>query len=857
LTSVLPDGGPLAPAGIASAGDTAIPLAVEGVLAKSPRATPELIVMASLGVGSVLNYAYTAVLVYLLPARQFALVGAGSSLLLVCGTVASASVPWVLAREIATARGDAARRQAAVSFCLVGTLVEAAASGLVTGIIAASYGNSAVTAALVGSVVAIFTSATAAGYLQGFERFGMIGALKLGEVVIKVVSGIILVEAGFGPAGAILGFGLGSGVVTAVGLAIMRPDLRVLRSSVFNRRLWRAAGGIMAIQGGVALLASLDVIIGSLIIVERARLATYEVAQILTRVPVFIATAMSIIVFPRLVTRRLHGQVTAIRDNLGLWLRVCVPVAVVTATLPSAIVGRLIPAGYGDVSALLVWTSAAGLLVGAVNLISTYFQATEHYRDPCLVLGAGILILAVAAVHGIHTEGIEGLAKAVSIVGAGVSLIFLVLGRNRWPGVTLRLGRSAGVPLLAAAPLAALRDRPVPWVLWATVAVGLPVAVTLLRFRHSVGPEHRPRVLHLGFEDHRRPGSGGGSVRTHEINRRLVGLFDITVVCARYPGSRNRVEDGVRYVHIGLPLGYFPSLLSYFAAIPWALIRYDSDLVVEDFAAPFSSVAVPWLTRRPVVGVVQWLFARDKAAQYHLPFHVVERIGVRSHTELVAVSDDLAAILASRNPTARITVVPNGLPDEAFVHRDRPRRHVVYVGRMDIAQKGLDLLLQAWAEVRDPAARLILAGDGPDEAAVRAMVLDLGLSGRVRFAGRLAPADCFDLLASASVAVMPSRYESFGLVAAEALAVATPVVAFAIPCLRSLVDRETGIAVPAYDRRAFGQAVTSLLADPARARRLGAAGPGRVAPLRWDHLAYAQGDVYRRLMDSGRVIPQY
>ena len=136
-------------------------------------------------------------------------------------------------------------------------------------------------------------------------------------------------------------------------------------------------------------------------------------------------------------------------------------------------------------------------------------------------------------------------------------------------------------------------------------------------------------------------------MRTHEISRRLAQEFDITIVCARYRGATRRVQDGVRYVHVGLPLGYFGSLLCYFAALPWALLRYDSELVVEDFAAPFSSVAIGYLTRRPVIGVAQWLFAADKARQYHLPFHVVERIGLRSHRRIIAVSEDMAETVRS------------------------------------------------------------------------------------------------------------------------------------------------------------------------------------------------------------------
>ena len=60
-------------------------------------------------------------------------------------------------------------------------------------------------------------------------------------------------------------------------------------------------------------------------------------------------------------------------------------------------------------------------------------------------------------------------------------------------------------------------------------------------------------VLHLGFEDPLMPGAGGGSLRTHEINRRLVAAdnMDVTVFTTRFPGCVDRVEDGVRYVHIG------------------------------------------------------------------------------------------------------------------------------------------------------------------------------------------------------------------------------------------------------------------------------------------------------------------
>lgn len=364
-------------------------------------------------------------------------------------------------------------------------------------------------------------------------------------------------------------------------------------------------------------------------------------------------------------------------------------------------------------------------------------------------------------------------------------------------------------------------------------------------------------MLHLGFEDPRRPGAGGGSVRVHEINRRLAAHFDITVVCARYPGCSERIEDGVRYRHVGLPLGYFGSLLTYFLAIPWVLWSDHSELVVEDFAAPFSSVAVPWITRRPVIGVVQWLFAREKAEQYRVPFNLIEDIGLRSHRELIAVSSDLADQLRRRNPTAEVTVISNGLDDEAFKPRSLPRSNSLFLGRLEIAQKGLDLLIDAFARVADATdSDLVLAGDGPDEAAVKELVTRRGLGARVRFHGR-APSDTrFDLLAGADVVVMPSRYETFGMVAAESLAVGTPVVAFDIPCLRNLVDDFTnGVLVAPFDVEGFAESWVKLLTDANLRRRLGDAGPQAVAALHWDALAELQAEVYLRVMAGSRQSP--
>jgi glycosyltransferase involved in cell wall biosynthesis len=360
------------------------------------------------------------------------------------------------------------------------------------------------------------------------------------------------------------------------------------------------------------------------------------------------------------------------------------------------------------------------------------------------------------------------------------------------------------------------------------------------------------RILHLGFEDPRRPGSGGGSVRTHEVNRRLAARHDITVVTAKFPGWRDRTEDGVRYLHAGVEAGYVGSVASYFLALPWLARRLDYDLLVEDFGAPISSALAPLWSKAPCVAMVQWLFAREMARKYHLPVHLVERLGVRAHRRMIALSGDLAAKLRAANPGAEVEVIPEGVDRQAFDTVAERRHAAVYLGRLDVHQKGLDWLLDAFAKAApSTAATLVIAGDGPDGEALVEGCRRLGIRQRVQFAGRVEGAAKFALLASARVVCMPSRYEAFGIVAVEALACATPVLAFDIDCLRQVVPADAGRLVPVGDVTAYAAALVELLDQPEACLAMGERGRRFARRFDWDEIADRQERAYLRAVGVG------
>lgn len=364
-------------------------------------------------------------------------------------------------------------------------------------------------------------------------------------------------------------------------------------------------------------------------------------------------------------------------------------------------------------------------------------------------------------------------------------------------------------------------------------------------------PERRSlHILHLGFENPFMDGAGGGSTRTHEINRRIAAAgHEVTVLTTRYPGWSDRVQDGVRYVPIGFGQGKnrLTRLLGYICRLPTEARHRGAtaDLVIEDFFAPFSTMAAPMWTRRPTVGVVQWLHARDKARQYRLPFHIIERAGVRHHSRLVAVSRGTADDLLGMNPLAHVAVIGNGIDAAALAGKPEPGRDIVYVGRLELPGKGVDLLISAWAKACEQVeGDLVIAGRGPDEKKIERLVHDAGLSNRVRMVGWVSGVEKLNLLRSARLVVVPSRQETFGLVALEALGSATPVIAFDIPCLREVIPRGCGWLVPPFDVDRLASQIVQSYSDIRKLDVAGRVGRLYASGFDWDALASKQLEEY-------------
>jgi colanic acid/amylovoran biosynthesis glycosyltransferase len=187
----------------------------------------------------------------------------------------------------------------------------------------------------------------------------------------------------------------------------------------------------------------------------------------------------------------------------------------------------------------------------------------------------------------------------------------------------------------------------------------------------------------------------------------------------------------------------------------------------------------------------------------------------------------------------RVVTVHHGVDAARFVLVERPRArvpHIVSVGRL-VEQKGFDRLVRACRRLADAgvACTCEIIGEGPLKRQLAALVAELGLGGRVRFAGRLFQEEMVARYAAADVfalfCVPASDQDRDGIpnVLIEAMASELPVVSTRFSGVPELVvDGETGILVEPDDEAAQVDALRRLLVDPALRRRMGRAGRERV-----------------------------
>ncbi|MGI9145515.1 MAG: glycosyltransferase [Chloroflexota bacterium] len=258
---------------------------------------------------------------------------------------------------------------------------------------------------------------------------------------------------------------------------------------------------------------------------------------------------------------------------------------------------------------------------------------------------------------------------------------------------------------------------------------------------------------------------------------------------------------------------------------------------------------------------------REQAVRYE-----IERRTMAGSDRVVALTaiDRKQTIRHYGAPTP-ISVIPGGVDLGHFAPHPQAEARaalglgssekiVLFVGRIQ-RLKGLEVLLRAFSQLNDLNARLLIVGgqkgtshEGREITRLHQLATRLGIAERTTFVGAVTHARLPLYYSAADATVMPSSYESFGLVAVESLACGTPVVATRVGGLTSIVhDGETGFLVPWRDADLFAERLRQMLEDEPLRQRLGGQARKSVLGYGWDRIADEHLTLYEDVRTERRM----
>lgn len=341
---------------------------------------------------------------------------------------------------------------------------------------------------------------------------------------------------------------------------------------------------------------------------------------------------------------------------------------------------------------------------------------------------------------------------------------------------------------------------------------------------------------------------GGLAAHVQGVSRALVKRgHNVTVLTQDAATPREHEDQGVRVVRVGPVPVRPPDFMSYVHQLNQLLLSRALELVqrgqefdvihAHDWIVAFAGSGLKQALRRPLVATIHATeFGRNGGLHNDIQRHIsdIEWWLVYEAWRVIVCSQAMHGELQHvfQAPNDKLRVIPNGIDiSDMKVVRDQAYRRqfagdheelAIFVGRL-VFEKGVDTLLYALKHLLAvrPNVKAIVAGRGPIEVELQDLARGMGIADRVHFVGHVDAATRDRLYGISDVAVFPSRYEPFGIVALEAMAAGIPVVVGDVGGLKEIVNsEEIGLLVQPGNPSALATAMLTLLDDRARAKRM-------------------------------------
>ncbi len=276
----------------------------------------------------------------------------------------------------------------------------------------------------------------------------------------------------------------------------------------------------------------------------------------------------------------------------------------------------------------------------------------------------------------------------------------------------------------------------------------------------------------------------------------------------------------------------------------------------------------------PIVATVHHPLSVDRRASFIRDETLVDAIGTAQFYPIGMqgfVARRLDRVLTSSEASARQIVDDFGVSPASVVNVwngvdtdyyrpdpsvERSPSELLCVGRASDPNKGIRTLVQALAQLPETVTLTLVDNDHPDNE-IFGWAREYGVAKRLDVVGRISRDELLQLYQRATIAVVPSRYEGFGLPAVEAMACGTPVVACEVGALPEVMRvAGGGVLVPPADPTALARGIRELIERPQQREQMSKRARSRVADaFSWSQVARATARVYRDVLDARRGRP--
>jgi len=367
------------------------------------------------------------------------------------------------------------------------------------------------------------------------------------------------------------------------------------------------------------------------------------------------------------------------------------------------------------------------------------------------------------------------------------------------------------------------------------------------------------KILHLLYESKCDAfGIGGVGIRAYEIYKRIKERHDVTLLCKKYPCANDGEIEGLRHIFVGTESNSLMKTLLSYAYHASRFVKghsHEYDIIVEEFS-PAIPMFIHAFTKKPTVLQVQGhtgkLYFRKYNPFYASTLSLLELLRPRFYDNFIFANPETMKKLSLKK-AKHIAIISNGISSELLNMPPDESDYILYLGRIDIYGKGLDILLDAYGKFLKsfPQVRLVIAGDGMDRERFEAMLMKLpeDMRKNIEMPGWVSGDKKRDVLNKALFVVLPSRHECQPIVALEAMGSGKAVIVSEIPEFNFITEHQALVSFKPGDAASLAQSMKNLVSNSER-KEMGQRGRHWVKDFTWDKIALKYEEFLCRVLEQ-------